>query len=286
MVPFFYLARIFGVLPFSNIDTNHLTVTKCARLLSFLVQSFFGVIFLIYFINYYHQQPIAKEMRAMITSATVTINFILDQFNVWSIITLSQKLPRVVNGILRNFSFADKILEQSDTTWRKIRLLFFTAFTVTIIITKGTFLFITVDDNSFTVSASARYIYAMILVSEMLVSFLCLEIKSRVQILNKELKSSQVNFKEIKALHHVFQALNENHFSLSVCTRKFLLFDLSQMLTLVVFRALYLFVSCNGDQDNEGKRIILCIKDLVYMTDCIWRFCMLTRSCGTLQNEV
>jgi hypothetical protein len=287
MVPFLYLVRIFGVLPFSRFKSNRLYVTKFSRVFFFCLQAFFSCFFLLYTItrgiSVYAVITSKAEIGSKITSATSYFNLILDIFNCLAVIQLSSLLPRAVDLILRNNEFADGQLEVTDYFWIKFRSFFFPVFASVMLTAKISFLFIVIDRaNIFNLSVVCRFIFGMNLVSELLISYLALELRSRFIVLNLRLKQliNADDLNTFESMHRVFVAVNESHYQFAKCIKRFLLTNNSQLLSMIVFRTLNLYFHC------EGEGTILCLATAVYAADSSWRFCFVSTCCGLLQNEV
>jgi hypothetical protein len=296
MIPFLHLARVFGVLPFSSVKAEKLIVSKTSRLISLSVLSVMEIFFLLHFCTKFMRMLSLNEfhdanMRDTIQSATFIINYLLDQFNVCAIIELTWKLPGVVNAVLRGNFLFDKTFLLPDLGWRYKRLYLFLCVTLFALVTKSTLLIILVDYNSWITCLTARYIYSVTLITEQLMSLMCLEMRSRLVCLNKKLKvlRSTINsdLSEIQSIQNAYRALLESQNLLSQCFTKFLLFDLSQMLFQIIGRIIDTFgsyVSMEA-QDTNGIHYLL-LKNSVYILDCMWRFFAICWYCDALQSEV
>jgi len=286
----FQVARVFGVIPLSKIGLNQrFSVTKIARLFSLVVQSGMALVYLKYcYTKYLASQSGSQSFKTKITSATSVINYSLDQLTVWSVIILSQQFPTVTNKIFKNFSFVDKTLQQSKYLWPKVRLNIMILMSTLMFLSKNISTFFVGGHISLLLLISSRFIYIMIIVAELIIVNFCLDIKYRFKNLNEELKSQNtcLNKSQAEKLHFVFRALDEIHSKLAASTRKILLFDLSQILMMILSRSLNICIHCFAPEDNESKSSIWCFTQALYVADCIWRFCMIICSCGTLQNEV
>jgi hypothetical protein len=114
-----------------------------------------------------------------------------------------------------------------------------------------------------------------------------LEIKSRLKYLNKKLKSESAHtYQDIEHLQGAFNELSECQTLLAQSVSKVMLFNLAQMIMLIIFRSLNAVVFCVMAEEENAKSISWCATNLVYTCDCIWRFSMITWSSGSLQAEV
>jgi hypothetical protein len=114
-----------------------------------------------------------------------------------------------------------------------------------------------------------------------------LEEKSRLKFLNKKLKSeTALSFQDIKHMQGAYKELTECQALLAKNVSKVMLFNLAQMIMLIIFRTLNAVVFCVMAEEENAKSISWCATNLVYTIDCMWRFSMITWSCGSLQAEV
>lgn len=293
MIPFIHLARIIGILPFSSVKAEKLTVTKISRLISLFALSVWELIYLWYFCKAFNgfisfNEIHETNMRDTIKSATFILNFLLDQFNVCAIIEFTWKLPGVVNTVLRsNFRLDETLRLPRLRRWNKSY--FFLCVTIFALVTKATLLIILVNYDSWIICLTTRYIYSVILISEQLLSLMCLEMRSRLDCVNKKLfllrSIENLDLREIKSFQDAYRALLESQNFLSQSVKKFLLFDLSQMLFQIISRivdTLGYYVTLEA-RDTFNINLL---KNSVYVIDCIWRYFTICWCCGALQSEV
>jgi hypothetical protein len=114
-----------------------------------------------------------------------------------------------------------------------------------------------------------------------------LEVKSRLKYLNKKLKSeTALTFQDINHMQGAYKDLTECQALLAKNVSKVMLFNLAQMIMLIIFRTLNAVVFCVMAEEENTKSISWCATNLVYTIDCMWRFSMIAWSCGSLQAEV
>jgi len=289
IAPFFHLARIFGVIPFSRVNKYNISVSKCSLRLALFIQSLMALAYMTYSYQLYIEVLIlfgSNDVRLTVTSVSGSVNYIIDQFNIWSIVFISQKLPALLTVILGNFAFTDRNLTRINWRWSKIRVRLLTFVTAAIIVVKNGLLIYQFDHLKLSVNIGARYIYGMILVLEQLISLLNLELNARFKAFHQEIKdkNGHNDLKDLRLLHDVYKALFENQSLIAQSFGKFLLFDLSQMFILIINGFLNVFLVClsmkNGEVNSD-----FCVP-AIFTFDCVWRFCFIARNCGSLQIEV
>jgi hypothetical protein len=287
MIEFLRLASVFGVLPCTNSRSNKSSISSGVILLIQLICQLFYVKYFCQNLKQFYDSGASEPIRVRITAVTALTNFFLDIFNVSAIIAFSLRVPKLTRAFLRVCAFNDKILKFSDKPWSRIRKYFFTLFTASVMIAKNLYMFITVNLPELNVKLSARYIYALIVFSEQYVSYMNLEIKSRLAFLNKKLIStSSLTKQDVELMQGAFRELTKCQRLLSTSVSKFMLFDLAQLLMLIIFRALNAVVSCVVAEAESAKSITWCTLNVMYLCDSVWRFSMITWSCGSLQAEV
>jgi len=288
MIEFLRLASIFGVLPFPNHSRSNKSLISSGVIL--VIQLLFQLFYFIYFcqtLKQFYDSGFAEPIRVRITAVTSLINFFLDQFNVCAIIAFSLRVPKLTRAFLRVCEYNDKCLQFNDKPWSSIRMYFFTLFTASVVISKNLYVFITVHYPVLNIKLTARYIHVLIVFSEQYVSYMSLEIKSRLAYLNKKLKSkSALTCPDVELLQGAFSELTKCQILLSKRVSKFMLFDLAQLLMLIIFRTLNAVVFCMMAEEENAKSISWCATNLMYTSDCMWRFSMITWSCDSLQAEV
>jgi hypothetical protein len=288
MIEYLRLASVFGVLPYRNCRSSKSSISSGAIL---LIQSIFQLFYLICFcqnLKQFYDSGVSEPIRVRITAVTALINFFLDLFNVCAIIAFSLRVPKLTRTFLIICACNDKVLQFSDKPWSRIRKYFFTLFTASVTIAKNLYMFITVNLPALNFNLSARYIYFLIVFSEQYVSYMNLEIKSRLTYLNKKLKSesSALTKQDVELMQGAFKELTKCQRLLSTSASKFMLFDLAQLLMLIIFRLLNAVVSCVVADAEKTQSTSWCTLNLMYLCDCLWRFSMITWSCGSLQAEV
>lgn len=295
MIVFIHLARIFGVVPFLRVENRKLIVPKIALRLSLLVQSFMVTLYIIYALQ--HEQIVYlfnrkssegnADERLMFTSLTIVFNFFIDILNLLVIIHLSQNNHKLANVLLKHFAAidADQLFNAGQTiSWKRDVLM--TIFTASIYVARVSFIFSQFDKYKISFNIGVRFAYGMTLVSEQLISLICLEIKSRYEKLHSllKLKVGCLNYKEARALSSLFISLRDAHFRLIRHVPKFLLFDILQLVLLVTTGVLSVLLNCLVAE--EQKSTAWCATNALFAADCLWRVCFLVRNFGALQSEV
>jgi hypothetical protein len=287
MIEFLRLASIFGVLPCTNYGCNKSSISSGVILVIQLICQLFYFIYFCRNLKQFYDSGASEPIRVRITSVTALINFLLDQFNVCAIIAFSLQVPKLTRAFLRVCANHDKILQFSDYPWSSVRKYFFTLFTASVAIAKNLYLLIAVHYPGLNITFTSWYIYFLIIFSEQYVSYMNLEVKSRFKYLNKKIKSEKaLTDQDIKHLQGAYKELTECQTLLAKNVSKVMLFDLAQMVMLIIFRSLNAIVFCVMAEAESAKSISWCATNLVYTSDCIWRFSMITWSCGSLQAEV
>jgi hypothetical protein len=287
MIEFLRLASIFGVLPFPNYLSNKSSISSgVIHVIQLLFQIFYFIYFCQNFKKFY-DSGFSEPIRERITTVTSLINSFLDQFNVYSIIAFSWRVPKLTRAFLRVCVYNDKILQFNDKPWSSIRKYFFTVFTASVVIVKTVYMIITVHYPELNIKLSVRYIYALIVFSEQYVSYMNLEIRARLTYLNQKLKSkSALTKQDVELLQSAFRELTNCQCMLAKSVRKFMLFDLAQLLMLIIFRTLNAVIFCVMAEAESAQSISWCATNLTFTCDCMWRFSMIAWSCGSLQAEV
>jgi len=283
---FLHLARVFGVIPFSSVEKNKISVSKWTLRSSFLVQSAMVVLYMIYsYERYLPAYSLSGEVRLTVTNAIGFVVFFIDHVNVWNIVFMSQKLPSLLNTMSKNFHFFDEHTPEINRRRSKIRACLFTVQTAAVIVVKTGLLFYHFDHFKLSFNIGARFIYGMILVLEQLISLLTLELFSRYKLVNQKLRrlKGQTNLIDVRLLHDLYKALIENSSILAQSCGRFFLLDLSQMFMLIINGFLNLFLVCLPPQSNNAP---YCVSRILFALDCLWRFCFITRNCGILHLEV
>jgi hypothetical protein len=291
MKGFFYLARLFGIVPFLRIEKNKLVATKWTLRISFIINSFMAVLYLVYILNNEKIQYLMfrssdlNDVPYMFACIISAFSYSVDMVNVGLIVLLSQKTHKLFNSLLQNFETMD---EKMFPRRPKSKSSFFVILAASVYIAKTYFLVSRYDNFRISFNVGARYIYGMILVTELLISLTCLEIKSRYAKLHSRLKTStgNCNLEEVRALHTIYSSLRDGHSLFSWHVRKFLLTDISQMVMLIMNGILSVFVNCLvTKEEGEQKSFSWCTTHGIFATDCTWRMCFLMYSCGALQRE-
>jgi hypothetical protein len=291
MIAFLYLARLFGIVPFLRMEKNKLVATKWTLRISLIVQSFMVILYLGYILNHekikhlmFHSSD-SKDVPYLFTCIITTFSYSVDMVNVILIVLFSQKTHKLFNTLLRKFGTID---EKIFTRCPKSKSVYFAILATSVFISKTIFLFSRYDNFRISVNVGARYIYGMILFTELLISLTCLEIKSRYTKLHSILKTSagNCNLQEVRALHTIYSSLRDGHSLFATHVSKFLLTDISQMLMLIMNGILSVFVNCLVTKEGgEQKSFSWCTTHGILAADCTWRMCFLIHSCGALQIE-
>jgi hypothetical protein len=297
MIAFLHLARIFGVVPFQRVENRKLKVPKSALRLSLMVQSFMVTLYIIY--AFQHEQIVylfsskssggTADERLIFTSLTIVTNVIIDILNLSVIIHLSQRNHKLANVLLKRFADVDdnKLFDAGQPQWKKDVLL--AIFTSLIYIARVSFVFSQYDKYKVSFNIGVRFAYGMTLVTEQLISLMCLEMKSRYKKLHSLLilKVGCISYKEVHTLSSMLISLRDAHCLLMQHVRKFLLLDISQLVLLVTTGILNIFLCCLvPSEGEEQKSASWCATNGVFAADCLWRVCFLVRNCGALKNEV
>jgi len=289
IIPLLHLSRIFGVVPFSSVENYNISVTKWTLRLSLLVQSLVEICYLIYcYQRYVHNYSSSgDDVRLTVASASAIVNILFDHLNVCSLIYVSQKLPTLLNVLLKNFSFLDEHLVEINWRWSKFRVYLITVQTAMFIVVKNGLLLYHYDHLKLSFNIGARFIYGMILVLEQLISILCLELLDRFKLINQKIRhlKGNTNLEDLRLIHDLYKALFKNHCLVAQSFGYFLFFDLSQMLMLMLYGFLTIFLVNLPRQNSEEDKLALFVS-VIFTLDCLRRFCFITRNCGRLQLEV
>ncbi|CAB3377564.1 Hypothetical predicted protein [Cloeon dipterum] len=254
-----------------------------SRFLFGLLQVFIEIVYIFHSVNQFNVQYESHNFRMTVTAAFAMVNYFIDHLNVLSLIQLSQKIPKCIIFMIENFKFADKKLNfQFRDMWGIYALV-----TSSIMLAKIAFMIFGAANPRLPLSLSSRFVYCMMFVTEQLVSYVCLETKKRLVLLNELLRSDveEKNFVRLTNLRAIFAALTDSQSALARLTQRFLLFDLSQAFMLVIVGAMNIYNHC-AVADDPTINATWCMTSAVFGLDCAWRICFLAASCGCLQIEV
>jgi hypothetical protein len=294
MIAYLYMARLFGIVPFLKIEENKLVATNWASKTSLFVQSFMAVLYLVYILNEekikylmfdkYSNSNDADDVRYMFTCIVFALHFAGDLINICIIVLMSQKTLKLFNTLLHKFSTIDENISPCP----KSKAGFFVILAASVFIAKTYYLFSRYDHFRISFNIGVRFTYGMNLVTELLISLTCMEIKSRYTKLHSLLKTStgNCNLEEVRALHTAYSSLRDGHALFAWHVGKFLLTDISQMVMLITNGILSVYVICLTKEGGEQKSVTWCASNGIFATDCIWRMCFLVYNCGALQTEV
>jgi hypothetical protein len=291
MIAFLYLARLFGIVPFLRMEKNKLVATKWTLGISLVVQSFMVILYLVYILNHekikylLSRSSDSNDIPYLFTCIITAFSYLVDIVNVSLLVLFSQKTHKLFNTLLQKFATTD---EKIFTHCLKSKSVFFVILASSVYISKTYFLVSRYDNFRISVNVGARYIYGMILFTELLISLTCMEIKSRYTKLHSILKTSagNCNLEEVRALHTIYSSLRDGHSLFALHVSKFLLTDITQIVMLIMNGILSVFVNCLVTKEGgEQKSFSWCTTHGILATDCTWRMCFLIHSCGALQIE-
>lgn len=220
----------------------------------------------------------------MFTCIVTVFNASIDYASLIVMVLMSQKIYKLINVLLKNFHALDEQLSASPKS--KAGLL--VVLTASVYVTKIYYLVSRYDNFRISFNVGARFSYGMTIVTEQLISLMCMEIKSRYKILHLHLKSRNgcCSLGEVRALHSALIFTPVPFPSRNACVRKFLLADISQMVMLITSGILNVFLVCLIPKEGEEQKSIgWCAVNGMFAADCTWRLCFLVHNCGALQSE-
>jgi hypothetical protein len=283
MIVFLRVASIFGVLPCSKGGLSKTSISSGAILVIQIIAYLFYIVYFCQTFKQFYDTGFLEPTRTRIAKVTALVNYSIDIFNVCAIIAFSRRVPQLTQTFLRICARGDKILQFNDSPWTSVRMYFFTLFTAAEAIAKNSFLIFSMNSNSL----SARYVSVLIVFCEQYISYVSLEIKSRLKHLNAKLKTRNApTQKDVESLLSIFRELTGFQTRLAKYVSKILLFDLAQLLMLIIFRSLNAIWSCVFTEVGSTRGISWCVTNLVFTCDGLWRFSMIAWSCGSVQAEV
>jgi hypothetical protein len=289
MIEYLCLASICGVLPSTKLGFHKSSVLSCAIFVIQVIAEITFIIFFYHMLTEFYNSGYSQPTRTKITKVTALFNVFLDQCNVCAIIAFSLQVPNLTHKFLSICARNDEILQFNDKPWTSIRMYFFTMVTPSVVIARNLYLYFSKHYSSVTTSLMLGYIHAMILFSEQYVSYMNQEIKSRLKFINEKLRCgtrSTLTQYDVELLQGAFKELTGCQNLLAKKVSKVMLFNLAQLLLMIIFRSLNAFLFCVLADAESAKSTSWCGANLVFTCDCAWRFSMITWCCGSLQAEV